>query len=89
MALRFPPKGLIRSPVYYISPTKPKFRFKEPMAATWSFNHSAIYRNLHLCLAKANDLSLAIGLTRVNQKVSLMQLRHPFNSYNLMHMQDS
>jgi hypothetical protein len=31
------------------------------MAATWSFDHSAIYRSLHLCLAIANDLSLAEG----------------------------
>jgi hypothetical protein len=34
--------------------------FKEPMAATWSFDHSAIYRSLHLCLAIANDLSLVV-----------------------------
>jgi hypothetical protein len=58
------------------------------MAATWSFDHSAIYSDLPLCLAKPNDLSLAIGLTRVDWKVSLMQLRHPFNSYNLMHKQE-
>jgi hypothetical protein len=31
------------------------------MAATWSFDHSAIYRSLHLRLAIANDLSLAEG----------------------------
>jgi hypothetical protein len=36
-------------------------RFKEPMAATWSFDHLAIYRSLHLCLAIANDLSLVEG----------------------------
>jgi hypothetical protein len=41
------------------------------MAATWSFDHSAIYRNLQLCLAIANDLSLAIGSSRIDQKVSL------------------
>jgi hypothetical protein len=35
--------------------------FKEPMAATWSFDHSATYRSLHLRLAIANDLSLAMG----------------------------
>jgi hypothetical protein len=35
--------------------------FKDPMATTWSFNHSAIYRSLHLRLAIANDLSLAMG----------------------------
>jgi hypothetical protein len=31
------------------------------MAAAWSFDHSAIYRSLHLCLAIANDLSLVVG----------------------------
>jgi hypothetical protein len=41
--------------------TKSKLSFKEPMAATWSFDHSASYRSLHLCLAIANDLSLAMG----------------------------
>jgi hypothetical protein len=35
--------------------------FKEPMAVMWSFNHSAIYRSLHLRLAIANDLSLVVG----------------------------
>jgi hypothetical protein len=59
------------------------------MASTWPSNHSAIYCNLHLCLAIANDLSLAIGSTRVDWKVSLMQLRPQFNSYNLMHKQES
>jgi hypothetical protein len=54
-----------------------------------SFDHSAIYRDLHLHLAIANNLSLAIGLIRVDWKVSPMQLRHPFNSYNLMHKQES
>jgi hypothetical protein len=34
--------------------------FKEPMAATWSFDHSAIYRSLHLRLAIDNDLSLVV-----------------------------
>jgi hypothetical protein len=89
MVLRFPLKGPARSLVYDILPTKPKFRFKEPMAATWSSDHLAIYRNIHLCLAKTNDLSLAIGLTSVDRKVRLMQPWHPFDSYNLMHKQDS
>jgi hypothetical protein len=31
------------------------------MAATWSSDHSAVYRNLQLHLAIANDLSLTIG----------------------------
>jgi hypothetical protein len=34
------------------------------MAATWSSDHSTIYRNLDLRLAIANDLSLAIGSTK-------------------------
>jgi hypothetical protein len=59
------------------------------MAATWSSNHLATYHNLQLRLAIANDLSLAIGSTRVDWKVSLMQLQPQFNSYNLMHNQES
>jgi hypothetical protein len=59
------------------------------MAATWSSDHSAIYRNLHLRLAIANNLSLVIGFTKKDQKVTLMQLGHQFNSYNLMHIQKS
>jgi hypothetical protein len=35
--------------------------FKDPMAAAWSSNHSAIYRSLHLRLAITNDLSLVVG----------------------------
>jgi hypothetical protein len=35
--------------------------FKDPMAATWSFDHLAIYRSLHLRLAIANNLALAAG----------------------------
>jgi hypothetical protein len=46
------------------------FEFKDPMAATWSFNHSIIYRSLHLRLTIANDLSLAIRVTRIDQKLS-------------------
>jgi hypothetical protein len=30
------------------------------MATTWRFDHSAIYRSLHLHLAIANDLSLVV-----------------------------
>jgi hypothetical protein len=41
------------------------------MAAMWSSDHSAVYRNLQLRLAIANDLSLAIGSSRIDQKVSL------------------
>jgi hypothetical protein len=58
------------------------------MAATWSFDHSAIYRSLHLRLAKANDLSLVIGVTRIDQKVVVMQLGYQAKSYNLMHIQE-
>jgi hypothetical protein len=75
-------------PVSILSDIKHRFQgssSKGPMAATWSYDHSAIHCNLHLCLAIASSLSLAIGSTRVDWKVSLMQLRHQFNSYNLMH----
>jgi hypothetical protein len=59
------------------------------MVATWSFDHSTIYRSLTLRLAITNDLSLAIGVTRIDQKVIIMQLGYQFNSYNLMHTQES
>jgi hypothetical protein len=53
-------------PFPLVAPPGPHFnhkvlRFKEPMAATWFFDHSAIYRSLHLRLAIANDLSLVVG----------------------------
>jgi hypothetical protein len=66
-----------------------KVEFKEPMVAPWSSDHSVIYRGLHLRLAKANDLSLTIGFTRIDRKIFLMQLGYQFNSYNLMHIQVS
>jgi hypothetical protein len=44
------------------------------MAATWSFDHSAIYCSLHLRLAIANNLSLVIGVARIDRKVVVMQL---------------
>jgi hypothetical protein len=59
------------------------------MAAAWSSDHSAIYRSLHLRLAIANDLSLVEGVTRIDQKVVIMQLRYQFNSYHLMHIQET
>jgi hypothetical protein len=59
------------------------------MATMWSSNQLAIYRNIYLRLAIANDLSQAIGSTWVDWKVSLMQLRPQFNSYNLMLKQES
>jgi hypothetical protein len=59
------------------------------MAATWSSDHSAIYRSLHLHLVIANDLSLVIGVTRIDRKVIVMQLGYQFNSYNLIHIQES
>jgi hypothetical protein len=59
------------------------------MTVMWYSDHSTIYRNLHLCLAIANDLSLAIGFTRIDRKVTLMQLGHRFNSYDLMYIQES
>jgi hypothetical protein len=88
--LPFPPTGPARSPVYPKSINYIRaFVSKGPMAAMWSSDHLAIYRNLQLHLAIANNLSLAIGSTRVDWKVSLMQLRPQFNSYNLMHNQES
>jgi hypothetical protein len=51
--------------------TKPKFKFEKPMTATWSFDHSAIYRGLYLCLNISNDLSLVIGITKIDWKITL------------------
>jgi hypothetical protein len=59
------------------------------MAASWSSDHSAIYCGLHLRQAIANDLSLALGFTRIDWEIILMQLWYQFNSYNLMHIQES
>jgi hypothetical protein len=59
------------------------------MAATWSFDHSAIYCSIHLRLAIANDISLVIGVTRIDHKVVVLQLGYQVNSYNLMHIQES
>jgi hypothetical protein len=59
------------------------------MAVTWSFDHSTIYHSLHLRIAIANDLSLAIGVKRIDLKVIIMQLGYQFDSYNLMHIQES
>jgi hypothetical protein len=52
--------------------TKPELSFFEKlMADTWSSDYSAIYRGLQLCLAISNDLSLAIGFSRIDRKVTL------------------
>jgi hypothetical protein len=59
------------------------------MAVMWSFDLSTIYYGLHLRLAIANDLSLAMGFTRVDWEVSLMRLQYQLNSYNLMNNQES
>jgi hypothetical protein len=59
------------------------------MAATWSSDHSTIYRDLQLRLAIANDLSLAIESSRMGRKITLMQLGHQLYSYNLMHIKES
>jgi hypothetical protein len=48
--------------------------FKEPMTATWSFDHPTIYHSLHLRLAIANDLFLVIRVASIDQKVFVMQL---------------
>jgi hypothetical protein len=58
------------------------------MAVLWSSDHPTIYRDLQLCLAIANELSLAIGLTRIERKIILIQLGYQSNSYNLMHNQE-
>jgi hypothetical protein len=44
------------------------------MATTCSFDHLSIYRSLYLLLAIANDLSIVIGVARIDQKVTVMQL---------------
>jgi hypothetical protein len=44
------------------------------MIVTWSFDHSTIYRSLHLFLVIANDLSLVICVTMIDRKVVIMQL---------------
>jgi hypothetical protein len=59
------------------------------MAATWSSDHSAIYRNLQLHLAIANDLSIAIGSSRIDKKVTLIQLGINSTPINLIHNQKS
>jgi hypothetical protein len=59
------------------------------MTAMWSSNHSTIYRGLPLYLVIANDLSLAMRFTRIDQNVFLMHLARQSNSYNLMHIQES
>jgi hypothetical protein len=89
-SLPFPPTGPARSPVYPTSINKTRvWVLKGPMTVTWSSNHSAIYRGLQLCLAITIELSLAIRSTRVDWKLRPMQLRHQFNSYNLLHKQES
>jgi hypothetical protein len=59
------------------------------MATTWHLDHSAIYCSLHLCVAIANDISLIIWVTKIDRKVVVMQLGYQFNSYDLMHIQES
>jgi hypothetical protein len=59
------------------------------MAATWSSDHMAIYCGLQLCLAIASDLSLAIGSSRIDRKVTLMQLGINSTPINLMPNQES
>jgi hypothetical protein len=59
------------------------------MAIMWSSDHSSIDRSLHLWLAITNNLCLAMGVTRIDQKVIVMQLVYQFNNYNLMHIQES
>jgi hypothetical protein len=49
---------------------------------------SEVVLSHQLRLDIANDLSLAIGSTRVDWKVTLMQLGHHLKSYNLMHIHE-
>jgi hypothetical protein len=44
------------------------------MAVTWSFDHSVIYRSLHLWLVITSDISLVIEITRIDQKVTVIQI---------------
>jgi hypothetical protein len=69
--------------------TKLEFEFKGTYGRHVVFQPLGLYRGLQLCLAIANDLSLAIGSSRKDRKVALMQLGHQFNSYNLIHIQES
>jgi hypothetical protein len=59
--LRFPLKAPPDLHFNQVPVINQSFEFEGPMAATWSFDHSAIYRSLHLRLAIANDLSLEEG----------------------------
>jgi hypothetical protein len=59
------------------------------MAAMWSSDHSTIYCNLQLHLVIANDLSLAIGSSMIDWKVTLMHLGINSTPINLMHNQES
>jgi hypothetical protein len=80
------PPGLQFNPIL---PNILKFKIKGPMTTTWSSDHSAIYCILHLRLAIANNLCLAIGSIMIDRKVILMQLGYRSNSYDLMHNQES
>jgi hypothetical protein len=55
---------------YHNLPKIQMFKFKKPKVATWSSDHLTIYHNLHLRLAITNDLSLALGFTRIDRKVT-------------------
>jgi hypothetical protein len=54
------------------------------MAAMWSSDHSAVYRNLQLCLAIAND-----RIIKDRSEGVLMKLRLQYNSYDLVHNHES
>jgi hypothetical protein len=59
------------------------------MTATWSSDHSTIYHNLQLHLAISNDQSLAIGSSKIDQNVTLMQLHINSTPISLIHNQES
>jgi hypothetical protein len=55
-----------------VLPTKSCLSLRNLWPITWSSDHSAIYRDRHLCLPKAIDLSIAIGFIRIDWKVVLI-----------------
>jgi hypothetical protein len=93
-SLTFPTSGLHFSPkglpgLKLIISIKPlPIKSKSPRRQVTSMPLD-LYQTQQLCLAITNDLSLAIGITRIDRKQILMQLGHQSNSYDLMHKQES
>jgi hypothetical protein len=59
--LRFPLKAPPDLHFNQVPAINQSLSIKKPTAATWSFDHSTIYRSLYLRLDITNDLSLAEG----------------------------